>query len=260
MKYIYAVAGLILIALGISGITFFKTVPPASKELARVNKRIITVDEFNRFLEESGKVPPSSPDKRAVLDDLLTRELLIQEAKRRGLDLSEPFRRSIQNYYEQTLLKSLVQDRMSEIQAPISEAEIAEYYKNMGKTYELSIAIFPTEAQADEAIRDFPARTAQKRRLRMEEIPPELLESLAALRVGEVSKKPVPCAKGFICTRGFFVFRLAGFTAEPVAPLATVHDEVRRALEARKKSAEMEKWLEGLKMKARITVKEALLK
>ncbi len=258
MRYIYAVAGLIFIIVGISGITFLKTGPPASKELARVNKRIITVDEFNKVLQENRTVS-SYRDKKGTLDDLLTREILIQEAKSRGLDLREPFRRSIQNYYEQTLLKNLTQEKMSEIRVSISEQEIEEYYRNMGKTYELSIAVLPTEAEANQAIAGFPVRTAEKRRLQMEEIPPELSIALGALKVGEVSKKPVPCG-GLICDTGFFVFRVERLTSEAVQPLAMVRDEIKKTLEERKRRAEMQKWLDGLKTKSDITINEALLK
>lgn len=253
MRYIYVVVGLILIVLGISGITFLKTGPPASKELARVNKRIVTVDEFKKLLEES-RTAPSYRDERRFLEDLITREILIQEAKKRGLDLKEPFRRSIQNYYEQTLLKSLTQEKMSESHVSVSEEEIAQHYRNIGKIYELKIDILPTEDEAVEAIINFPVAGIGAVKLHMEEIPPAIADAIAALKVGEVSKKPVPCDSGF------FVFKLEGITTVPLPPLSTVHDEIRRTLEDRKKSMEMEKWLNGLKKSSKITINETLLK
>ncbi|HWR57576.1 MAG TPA: peptidylprolyl isomerase [Thermodesulfovibrionales bacterium] len=253
MRYIYIVAGLILIIIGLSGITFLKVGLPPSKELARVNERVISVDEFEKILSESRTVSPSM-DKRRFLDDLLTREMLMQEAKRRGLDLKEPFRRSIQNYYEQTLLKDLTQEKMSEIRVSVSEEEIGAYYRNKGKVYEVRIAVLPTEAAANEAITDFPVARTEKRKLRLEDIPPAIADAVASLKVGEVSKKPVPR------DTGFFVFRLEGFTTDSLPPLAAVHDEIRRTIEERKKSAEMEKWLNGLREKSKITVNEALLK
>ncbi len=254
MRYIYIVAGIILIVLGISGITFLKVGPPASVELARVNDRIITVNEFDKALGEKKSASPAPADKKRFLDELVTREVLIQEAKRRGLDLKEPFRSSIQNYYEQTLLKNLTQEKMSEIHVSVSEEEIEDYYRNMGKIYELKIAVLPTERAADEAIRNFPSSTVRARYLRMEEIPPEILDAVTALRAGEVSKKPVPC------DAGFFVFKLEGYKTEPMPPLGTVHDEIRKTLEERKKQADMERWLDGLRKSAKITINEALLK
>lgn len=259
MRYIYAVAGLILIIVGLSGITFLKVSPPQSEELARINGRVITADEFNKLYEES-RAAPFYKDRRQFLGDLVTKEILIQEAKKRGLDLKEPFRRSIQNYYEQTLLKNLTQERMSEIHVSVSEDEIDRYYNNMGKTYELSIVVLPTEADAYEAIRAFPAGNAQRRKLPMEDVPSSLVGELYTLRKGEVSKKPVPCAGSFVCASGFLVFRLESYTTEPSPPLATVHGEIERTLADWKKRAEMEKWFEGLKAKSKITINEQLFK
>jgi len=54
-------------------------------------------------------------EKRQLVDDLVTLQVLIQDAKRLGPDHEELFRSSIQNYYEQTLLKNLIRKKMSEI-------------------------------------------------------------------------------------------------------------------------------------------------
>jgi peptidyl-prolyl cis-trans isomerase C len=59
----------------------------ASTELAKVNTRVITVDEFNKKYTNNLKFfPYKPPTRKAVLDDLIKRELVIQEAKKAGLD------------------------------------------------------------------------------------------------------------------------------------------------------------------------------
>jgi len=254
MRYIYIVVGLILIIAGISGVTLLKPKPPLSKEGIRVNERVITVDEIEEGYRESCAIAPVPADKKHFLDDLVTKEILIQEAKRLGLDREEPFRRSIQNYYEQTLLKNLTQSKMSGIKVSVSEPEIVSFYKSMGRVYELRVITLPTEREANEAIRNFPAARAEKRMLHVDEIPPEMLDSVLALRVGEVSLKPVPCAGGY------FVFRLEGYKKETVPPLDAVREEIKKTIEGKKRQGEMEKWLEGLKKNARVTINESLLK
>jgi hypothetical protein len=254
MRYIYVVAGLILIIAGISGMTLLKPGPLLSKEAARVNKRVITIDEFGKAYEEKAATCPVPPDKKQFLEDLVTREILIQEAKRLGLDREEPFRRSIQNYYEQALLKNLTQKKMSDITVSVSEEEIASYYSSMGNVYELSVLVLPSEHKANEAIKDFPSGKADKRTLHVDEIPHEMLDAVLTLKVGEVSLRPVPCDKGF------FVFRLEGYRKEPVPPLDAVRDEIRKTIGEKKRQTGMERWLAGLKKDSRITINDSLLK
>ncbi len=263
MRYIYIVIGLILVIVGISGMTLLKKRTPSSGEAARVNERVITVDEFKEAYEEKASTSPVPPDKKEFLDALITKEILIQEAKRLGLDREEPFRRSIQNYYEQTLLKDLTQKKMSDLKVSVSEEEIAAYYANMGKIYELGFVTEPSEREADEAIAHFPAEKASKRRLRIDEIPHEMLDPVLSLRVGEVFPKPIPCQKGllvFKCEKGFLVFRLESYMITPVPPLAQVHEEIRRTLEEKRRRGELEGWLEGLRNRSRITINSSVLK
>ncbi len=254
MRYIYIVAGLILIIVGISGMTLLKSGPPVSREAVRVNAHSITDEEYRKAYEEKASTCPVPPDKKQFVDDLVTREILIQEAKRLGLDREEPFRRSLQNYYEQTLLKNLTQRKMSDIKVSVSEQEIASYYENMGKVYELRVIALPTEREANEAIRNFPSGKAERKMLHVDEIPPGMLDAVLVLKAGDVSLRPVPCDKGF------FVFRLEGHKKEPVPPLDTVREEIRKTIEEKKRQGEMEKWLEGLKKNSRVTINESLVK
>lgn len=59
----------------------------AATELAKVNGAVITLEEFNkRFKENSQYFQFKMPTKKSVLDDIIKRELGIQEAKKQGLD------------------------------------------------------------------------------------------------------------------------------------------------------------------------------
>ncbi len=252
MRYIYIVAGLILIIVGVSGMTLLKRGTPASMEAVKVNGRLITLGEFAKTYDEKAASCPLPPDRKQFVDDLVTKEILIQEAKRLGLDREEAFRRSIQNYYEQTLLKNLTQKKMSEIKVSVSEEEIASYYAGMGKIYELKVLSVPSQREADEALRNFPSEKAEKRILRMDEIPHEMLDAVLGLKAGEVSVRPVPC-------KGFLVFRLDGYRTTVVPPLEKIHDEVRKEVEEKKRRSEMETWLEDLKKKSRVTINESVL-
>lgn len=253
MKHIYTVVGLVLIVLGIGALTFLKK-PPSSPELARVNRRVITVNEFESAYKDISNAIARPPDRNVFLDNLVTKEVLIQEARRRGLDLKEPFRRTIQNYYEQTLLTNLTQERISELAVSVSEEEILSFHKIMGRIYEFRVVKVKTEQEANDAIKDFPSEKADLKTLHPAEFPAELPDEIMSLKAGEVFKKPL-CAE-----EGCLVIRLEGYRDEAVAPLTKLHDEIKDILEARKRKKEMEKWLADLKAKTRIKINEGMLK
>jgi len=59
----------------------------AATELARVNTTVITLEDFDkRYLENQKFFQLRQPTRKGVLDDLIKRELGIQEAKKLGLD------------------------------------------------------------------------------------------------------------------------------------------------------------------------------
>ena len=74
--------------LALVGVLLAVSVPAmAATELARVNTSVITLEEFNKKYRENLKFFQfKAPTKKGVLDDLIKRELGIQEAKKMGLD------------------------------------------------------------------------------------------------------------------------------------------------------------------------------
>ncbi len=59
----------------------------AATELARINNTVITLEDFNKKYQENLMYFQSkSPTKKGVLEDIIKRELALQEAKKMGLD------------------------------------------------------------------------------------------------------------------------------------------------------------------------------
>jgi parvulin-like peptidyl-prolyl isomerase len=80
---------LVLSAFGVCGLLPAKSAHAAVEhELARVNHQVITLEEFNRRYQESLKFfpPGAAPTKKAVLEDMIKRDLGVQEAKKDGLE------------------------------------------------------------------------------------------------------------------------------------------------------------------------------
>lgn len=100
--------------------------------IALVNGRAITQFEFDvrwgelseatraRYNKEGGK--------RRFLDELITRELLMQEARRQGLDQNDGIRDKAQRYKEQLILDELLKDKLQS-KVELTQAELDAYYE-----------------------------------------------------------------------------------------------------------------------------------
>jgi len=74
--------------------------------LARINNYEITKDKFETEFKESiyGRTD-TLESRKAFLDNLIDRKLILQDAQEQGLDKEAGFLRLIQRFWEQSLLK-----------------------------------------------------------------------------------------------------------------------------------------------------------
>lgn len=100
--------------------------------VALVNGRAITQTEFNLRWDELSKATRSRYEKdggkRKFLEELITRELLMQEARRRGLDHDDTIRDKTQRYKEQLILDELLKDKLQS-KVELTQAELEAYYE-----------------------------------------------------------------------------------------------------------------------------------
>jgi hypothetical protein len=114
--------------------------PQENKTLAKINDYVLTLDEFQIQLAQEVKLDKefklTTEAKKEFLDQLITKEILIQEAKRRNLDRKEKFIRAIERYWESTLIKDLMEAKGKDIEnrTVVSEEEIEKRYIDMKKT------------------------------------------------------------------------------------------------------------------------------
>lgn len=105
--------------------------------LARINDYNLTVDRFQHQLaaelelEKDFKL--TNEAKKEFLEELIKKELLIQEAKKLRLDTRDSFIRAIERYWESTLIRDLIELKSKEIQKRtyVSQEEIEARYKEM---------------------------------------------------------------------------------------------------------------------------------
>ena len=105
--------------------------------LAKIDSYELCLDDFECRLAEDmeldGDFKLTREAKATVLDQLIQKELLIQEAKRLKLDQEEKFIRSIENYWESTLIRNLMDIKGEEItkRVTVTEEDILDRYAQM---------------------------------------------------------------------------------------------------------------------------------
>lgn len=245
---------------------------PESPVAVKVNEKEITLREFRNEVEKSLAIDPkfkdTKVDRERLVEELITRELLIQEAMRKGLDREMEFRRHMKMYYEQTLIEELVRMKLDDIHVNVTEEEIKARYGLMGKIYHLDIAEFDVARGADECPRTgedlwqmairaecrncHEVNVSADMEVMLEYLPGDFSDAVRNLRPGEVTG-PVPMGE----KSGFL--KLGEVEAVSRPPYSEVRDQIRMQLEKEKKARRMEEWLRDLRNKADVDVDREVL-
>jgi len=144
---------------GVSKPSVIKKVMPASKGpvLARVNNRVITLDDFNETFnalpQEIKDAYLESPQgKIGFLYELVDRELLIEEAASRNLDKAREFTELMKDFKDQVLYNKILSMEVEKIKA--TPEEVTDYYNSFKAEFtqpeerEVNVIILPNEAVA----------------------------------------------------------------------------------------------------------------
>lgn len=100
----------------------------AATELARVGSQVITLEEFDKKYKENMKFfHYKAPTKRNILDEIVKRDLGVQEAKKAGIDKDPEVQERINTVLYHSLLDKKLAGQFEKIQ--ISDKEVEEYYK-----------------------------------------------------------------------------------------------------------------------------------
>ena len=128
---------------------FGKTLQAAT-ELAKINGQSITLEDFNRRYQEAEKLFQLKRASRKVfLEDLIKRDLAIQEAKKEGLDKDPEVIERMNAVLYQSLLTKKLASEFEDIH--VSDSEAKDYYaKNPEvRTSQIFVGV-RSEAKPDE--------------------------------------------------------------------------------------------------------------
>jgi len=141
---------LIVSLLTIAG---FSGLPAYAQNVAIVNGKAVPTSRIEALAQQMAKAgrPVTAEMQGPLREEVITREIFMQEAQKRGLDTTEEFKTQMDLVRQQVLIRELVNDFQSK--NPVADAEAkAEYDKfaaaNGGKEYKASHILVEKEADA----------------------------------------------------------------------------------------------------------------
>jgi peptidyl-prolyl cis-trans isomerase C len=241
-------------------------VPAMAQNLAVVNGKPVPlsrVKALQQQVEASGR--PMTPEVMdQIKQELIAREVFMQEARKRGLDASEEYKNQLELARQTILIRQLFADFQKK--NPVTDADIkAEYDKfvkeNGGKEYRARHILVETEADAKALIADI------KKGGNFEELAKKVSKdpgsganggdldwAAAGSYVPEFSNAMVKLAKGQMTDApvksqfGFHVIRVDDVRDAQLPKLEEVKPQIAQQLQQQKLSA----YQEGLRSKAKI--------
>jgi peptidyl-prolyl cis-trans isomerase C len=147
------------ILAAVAAATLAVAVPASAQNLAIVNGKPVPkarMDMLMSQLARAGRpVPPEMAEQ--IKQEVIAREVFMQEAQRRGLDANDDYKSQLELARQTILIRELFADFQK--QNPVTDAEIqAEYDKfaaaNSGKEYHTRHILVEDEAQAKQIIAD----------------------------------------------------------------------------------------------------------
>lgn len=225
--------------------------------VARVNDQVLTMETIRSQVDSSRTL--SAVELQQYVHRWVTNELLYQEARQRGYDVSEEIQRKVADARKQLSVAELLEKEIYSLaESSIRPDEIASYYQAHSDEYvlkenmvQLSLAIFNQSSEANQfrasALGAAGWKNSIRSMLRIERFrtdetkgllsfsdslfftqsslyPPELWKVATALGMLEVSF-PVRTSVGYVVMRSLGQFKKGAMT-----PLHYVEDEIRQRL------------------------------
>ncbi len=245
MKYLYYILAFIAASSIVCSFFLFRGSATPIEECALiVNDRKISRKDFEQPIAARMNKDETEGD---YLESVITRELLIQEARRQGIGREETFRAAMQSFYEQSLVKVLMNRQYSDFSVDVTDVDLDQYTKWMNS--KVSFTLFSYEKIEDIKKGTFANQEVRSGKIfKFSEFVRQQLYNL------QPSEGTAPSRSGDM----YLVFRLD--TIEPGESTSEAHratpDEFRAELAALKKEQLMSKWLNDLRDKADIVVFE----
>jgi parvulin-like peptidyl-prolyl isomerase len=250
--------------------------------VAQINDRSITLEEFNRRYEQNSQlVPGKAPPKNEVLKNIVFFELATQEARRLGIHKDNALKEQFDILLYQALVRRYIQPKIDSLD--VSETEVQKYYAENPLIRTSHIIFLSRPGMADSEVRELKERASkvleQVRggKKSFEELAREYSEGPTARTGGDVdwgarhkllpeyyeaalALKSVGDVSGLVETPyGIHIIKLTG--KRGFSEIDSIYkDYIIRTIREAKGQGLYNAYFEDLQKKARVTIKEDLLK
>jgi len=258
------------------------TKPEGKKEgqvLAEVNGSTITTGEFSRELKnlpEYLKPMADTPQgRKEMLDTMVIRELILQQASKDGADKGPEIEEKMQELKKRLIVEAFLKKKV-EAEAKISDADLKKFYdQNLdkfktGEQIRASHILVKSEKEAKDILAQIKAGA------KFEDLAKKSSVDSSAAKGGDLGwfgkgtmvpafeKAVLSLKEGQISDVvksdfGYHIIKLTGKRAAGVRPFDEVKDQIKGALMPSKQQEIFQKIKEELKKSAKISVKEDVL-
>ncbi|MEK6532139.1 MAG: SurA N-terminal domain-containing protein [Deltaproteobacteria bacterium] len=262
MKKDLLIRTLVLIAVGLS-LFSCSGKSREGKEIAKVNDAAILLSEFQKEVaiaaERNPAIAVTEGNLRNILDTMIERRLMIEEAQKKGLSEDKRFLDTIKTYWEQTLIRELIDAKTREWEKTlfVSDDEIKAQYERMRHRLRIKYV----RVEQEDAVHEAQERLRSGNRHEQEEESQILVENIG----GES-----PLSKAFDMAQGevrafeengrFMVVRVVSKEEQKLEPLNEAYGRIKQTLLEGKRQKAVAEWLDETKAKAKIRVDENILK
>lgn len=248
--------------------------------LAEVNGAKITTGDFKKEVEN---LPPylkpmteTLDGKKELLDTMVVREIVMQEAKKAGIDKSKEVTDKLEELRKRIIVEAFLKKKIEE-EAKVTDADLQKFYDQnkdkfkTGEQIKASHILVKTEADAQDILAQLKKGAsfedlAKKRSVDGSatkggdlgwfgkgNMVPEFEKAAFGLKEGAMS--------GVVKTKfGFHIIKVAGKRPAGLRPFPEVKEQIKGAILSSKQGEIFQKLKEDMKKGAKVQVKEEALK
>jgi hypothetical protein len=251
MKYIILICSLFIITSGTAVYVLYFTGDEVDKDnfAIRINDRIISKDELlQKYSFRSSHVH----DYNDFIQSVISKELFIQEAKKLKIDQEDKFRQAIQNYYEQSLIRILMDRKMESLVIETNDGIVDRYISLLDKSVNFTLWTIESKNIDKHSLDVTLLGQGTTQEAAFRDLSIELRCILSKLKENELS--PPSLTKTDLFTSRYIVIRLNRIlpTDKSSKRIPVNREKIQIILKDYEKQNALNNWAEGLKGSADI--------
>ncbi|MBU0650981.1 hypothetical protein KKC59_03625 [bacterium] len=221
--------------------------------------------EASKLSYSERKALDSLETKYAFLDQLIDREVLLQEAQKLGIDKDREFMNKIEDFWEEALLEELVKLKSKEIidKIEVNDDEVTTYYEKMKKDVYVRIVVTDKEDYSKILFRDEDIIKSKEKIqdalkdtgwewFSYEEIDPAYRDIIFGMNAGD--KKII-----LKQNKGYYLFFVSEYKDRELESFEKISDIIGKTIREEKELNAIDEWISSLRIGTKININREVL-